>query len=122
MDRDLKTLVRPSGPYAFDRTGAYVVSYAKTRTQGTREEYREEFGLGSDISVTISAQGSGRVLVDGMKLPAANYTGTFFAGNDMLLTAVASAGATFVGWSDGKTNNPRLVSPKDGDKFTANFR
>ena len=122
MDRDLKTLVRPSGPYAFDRTGAYVVSYAKTRTQGTREEYREEFGLGSDISVTISAQGSGRVLVDGMKLPAASYTGTFFAGNDMLLTAVASAGATFVGWSDGKTNNPRLVSPKDGDKFTANFR
>ena len=122
MDRDLKTLVRPGGPYSFDRSGSYVVSYAATRTQATREEYREEFGLGSDISVTIGVQGSGRVLVDGMNLPSTNYTGKFFAGNDILLTAVPAAGATFTGWTDGVKKNPRLVSPEDGDGFTARFQ
>ena len=122
MDRDLNTLVRPGGPYPFDRTGYYVVSYAQTRTQGTREEYRTEFGLGDDISVTIASSGNGIVLVDGMRLPSANYTGKFFAGNDMLLEAVASGTSTFTGWTDGNTDNPRLVSPKDGDKFTAKFQ
>ena len=62
------------------------------------------------------------MLVDGMRLPSTNYTGKFFAGNDMLLTAVPAAGATFTGWNDKNTDNPRLVSPKDGDKFTAQFK
>ncbi len=122
MDRDLNTLERPGGPYPFDRTGYYVVSYAQTRTQGTRDEYRAEFGLGDDIKVTIASSGNGSVLVDGMKLPSTNYTGIFFAGNKLLLQAVPAAGATFAGWSDKNTDNPRLVSPKDGAKFTAKFK
>ena len=130
MDRDLNNepvFQRRYCPYGespatFDRTGAYVVSYARTRTQGTRDEYRKEFNLGKDISVTISANGNGSVLLDGMKLPTTNYTGTFFAGNDMLLEAVPAGGAAFAGWDDGVTENPRMVSPKDGDKFIAKFK
>ncbi len=130
MDRDLdneavfqrRYCPYGSSPESFDRTGEYVVSYAASRTRGTREEYREEFGLGADISVTIASSGNGKVLVDGMTLPSTNYTGKFFAGNDMLLEAVSAAGATFTGWIDGNTDNPRLVSPKDGDKFTAKFQ
>ena len=130
MDRDLNNepvFQRRYSPYGespatFDRTGAYVVSYAKTRTQGTREEYRTEFNLGKDISVTISASGNGSILLDGMKLPSTNYTGTFFAGNDMLLEAVPAEGRVFNGWSDGNMENPRLVSPKDGDEFVAKFK
>jgi hypothetical protein len=124
INRDLNTFVRPGGPYGgdFDRTGSYVTSYGSTRTATVRSEYREEFGLGNDISVTIASQGSGKVLVDGMTLPSTNYTGKFFGGNDMLLEAVASGTAMFTGWTDGNTQNPRLVSPKDGDKFTAKFQ
>ncbi len=81
-----------------------------------------EFDLGSDISVTIASQGSGKVLVDGMTLPSTNYTGMFFEGNDMLLEAVPSGTAVFKGWTDDNTQNLRLVSPKDGDKFTAKFQ
>lgn len=122
MDRDLNTF-RREGPYSFDRSGTYVTSYGTTRTGTIRSEYRTEFGLGEDIDVTIKAKGNGKVLVDGMQLPSTNYTGKFFAGNGMLLTAVPAAGATFTGWSDGKnTDNPRLVSPEDGDTFTANFQ
>ena len=130
MDRDLDNELvfqrrySPYGsfPQGFDRTGAYVVAYAKTRTQDTRDEYRTEFGLGEDISVTIASSGSGKVLLDGMNLPSVNYTGTFFEGNDMLLTAVPLDGGTFVKWEDGSTENPRLVSPVDGDTFTATFK
>jgi hypothetical protein len=123
MDRDLNTFVRPGSPYSsFDRTGSYVTSYGVTRTGTTRNEYRAEFNLGDDIDVTIKVNGSGKVLVDGMKLPSTNYTGKFFAGNDMLLEAVPAAGYVFTGWTDGNKDNPRLVSPKDGDTFTATFQ
>jgi hypothetical protein len=123
IDRDLNTLVRPQYAYGdFDRTGSHITSYGSTRTSTIRSEYRTEFGLGSDISVTVASQGSGKVLVDGMTLPSTNYTGKFFAGNDLLLTAVPSAGSTFTGWTDGNADNPRLVSPEDGDKFTAKFQ
>ena len=57
-----------------------------------------------------------------MNLPSVNYTGTFFDGNDMLLTAVPLDGSVFVKWEDGSTENPRLVSPADGDTFTATFK
>ena len=123
INRDLNTLVRPQYAYGdFDRTGSYITSYGTTRTSTIRSEYRTEFGLGEDINVTIKANGNGKVLVDDMQLPSANYTGKFFAGNDMLLTAVPAAGATFTGWSDKNTDNPRLVSPENGNTFTANFQ
>ena len=122
IDRDLNTLVRPGGPYSFDRTGSHVTSYGLTRTSTVRSEYRSEFDLGSDISVTIASQGSGKVLVDGMMLPSTNYTGKFFAGNDMLLEAVASGNSMFTGWTDGNKENPRRVSPEDGDAFIAKFQ
>lgn len=130
MDRDLgnenifQRRYSPYGsfPQGFDRTGSYVIEYALGRTEATRDEYRTEFSLGDDISVTIASSGNGKVLLDGMTLPNNNYTGTFFDGNDMLLTAVSQDGSTFVKWEDGSTNNPRLVSPADGDTFTATFK
>ena len=124
VDRDLNTFVRPAFAYTdgFDRDGSHITSYGSTRTSAIRSEYRTEFGLGSDISVTIASQGSGKVLVDDMTLPSTNYTGSFFAGNDLLLTAVPAAGATFTGWIDGNTDNPRLVSPEGGETFTARFQ
>lgn len=117
--RDLNRFMRD---HSFDATGATLKSFASTRTATTRDEYRKEFGLGPDISVTISASGNGSVLLDGMKLPSTNYTGTFFGGNDMLLQAVPKAGSVFNGWSDGNPDNPRLVSPTDGSKYTATFK
>ena len=129
MERDLNNEMvfqRNYSPYGmfpegFDRTGSYVTDYAQSRTATTRNEYRTEFGLGDDITVSIASSGKGKVLLDGMNLPNANYTGTFFEGNDMLLTAVPENGSVFVKWEDGSTENPRLVSPANGDAFTATF-
>ena len=63
-----------------------------------------------------------KVLLDGMTLPSTNYTGNFFEGNDMLLEAVPSGTSVFVGWTDGNTKNPRPVTPKNKDTFTAEFQ
>ena len=120
MQRDQR--LYPRTEHSFDATGATLISYASTRTATVRNEYRTEFDLGSDISVTIASQGSGKVLVDGMTLPSPNYTGMFFEENDMLLEAVPSGTAVFKGWTDGVKANPRLVSPEDGDEFTAIFQ
>lgn len=106
----------------FDRRGDYILMNARGRTEGLREEYRTEFELGADITVTVAANGSGYVTIDDMKLPRTSYKGTFFLGNDMLLKAVPVAGATFVKWKDGSTDNPRLVSPEDGSSYEAIFK
>jgi len=130
MNRDLnnETVFQRSycpygmSPSSFDRSGYHVKAYAQTRTAKTREEYRTEFGLGKDISVTIAAEGSGSVLLDGMKLPSSNYTGAFFEGNDMMLEAIPGEGSAFAKWSDDSTENPRKVSPKNGSSYKAVFK
>lgn len=121
MDRDLKRFPRNA-----TKSGNGVKKWAVERDDTVRDDYREEFDLGEDITVSFISEGSGRITVDGMELPGksshTNYKGTFFEGNDMLLRAVPDSKKTFVGWDDGNTENPRLVTPTDGDVFTARFK
>ena len=86
-----------------------------------REDFYSEYGFTGDIIVTLSAQGGGRILVEGKELPSANYTGKFFEGSKILLAAESET-ASFVEWEDGSTENPRLVTPAEGDIFTAKFK
>lgn len=127
IERDQKVFYRPysaygSGPNHFDKTGYHLLEYGITRDKSAREEYRNAFKLGEDISVTIAAKGNGKVLLDGMNLPRVSYTGKFFQGNNMLLTAVPNGASVFAGWSDGSMENPRLVTPASGDSFVAEFK
>lgn len=108
----------------FSLSGSCMKEWALGRDASFRKEIKSSLGLtlGEDISVTIASSGNGYVLMDEMKLPSTNYTGTFFGGNMMELTAVPSAGATFAGWSDGSSENPHIITPKDGMKITASFK
>jgi hypothetical protein len=106
----------------FSNSGSCIKDWGIDRDEVMRKEYREEFGLSSDIQVTIAATGNGYVTLDGFLLPnLSSYTGTFFGGNAMLLTAVPSGTGTFVAWEDGSTDNPRLVIPQNGSSFVAQF-
>ena len=107
--------------HGFDKTGSCMKEWASKRDSKVIQEYQEEFGVGDMISVSLNATGNGSVLMEGATLPSQSFKGKFFSGNSMLLTAVPAAGAVFTGWSDGVTDNPRLVTPKDGDSFTASF-
>lgn len=119
MQRDLARFERK---HVFDQSGQTLVEYARSRGDIVRGEYRQEFGLSEDVTVGISANGSGRVLLDGMQLPSKSYQGKFFGGNAMLLTAVPENGAVFNAWEDGSTENPRLVTPNGGANYSANFK
>ena len=126
MERDLKTFernkwYRNSCGTGFETDASCIKSWGKTRDKTAREEFYEEYGFKGDIDVTLKSEGNGQILLDGMKLPSANYTGKFFDGNDMLLFA-ESDGATFAEWEDGSTENPRLVTPKQGEEFIAKFK
>ena len=120
MTRDMEKFPRTSTSFSTD--GANIKSWASTRTETVKEEYQSEFGVGDDIEVSISSSGNGIVQLDGMTLPSTSYTGNFFSGNDMLLTAVPSGSAVFSAWEDGSTDNPRTVTPSDGDSYVATFK
>ena len=99
--------------------------WAEKRDPKVIQQYEEEFDVSGMVSVSIKASGKGQVLMEGMTLPSksesTDYTGKFFAGNPILLTAVPTDGSVFTGWSDGETENPRLVNPVDGASYTAKF-
>ena len=86
----------------FSKTGSCIKSWAKERDSKVLEEYRGKFfkdGGGDLVTVKINSNGSGTVLMEGMKLPSTKYDGKFFNGIQMELTAVPSNGAVFGGWS-----------------------
>ena len=85
-----------------------------------REEYRQNFGLGEDVMVSVSTQGNGYVTIEGARLPTPEYQGLFFAGNPIVLAAVPSEGE-FVQWEDGSTENPRVVTPAKNSIYRAIF-
>ena len=131
--RDMEKYDRDSHYYrnscgnGFSIGGSCIKSWAKSRDGTFWKEVQEEYGLSSNITVSIASSGNGKVLMEGMNLPGStatstNYTGTFFGGVQMELTAVPASGATFTGWSDGNTSNPRIVTPTDGATYTAKFK
>ena len=128
MTRDLEKFKQNEKYYqnycghGFDKTGSCMKEWAGKRDSKVIEEYMEEFGLSGTASVTIKANGSGSVLMEGAKLPSKNFTGKFFVGNAILLTAVPDAGNSFIGWSDGSAENPHLIEAKEGASITANFQ
>lgn len=121
QQRDQQRWPRNQGSFRWSPDGSDLIQYAQNRTQTVRQEMEQYFGLQNAVNVTISASGSGTVLVDGMKLPSTNYQGKFYSNNELLLTAVPSNGAIFAGWSDGSTENPHKYTP-NGQPITAQFK
>ncbi|MCQ2092384.1 MAG: CotH kinase family protein [Fibrobacter sp.] len=107
---------------SFSKDGQVFKDWAEGRDQDIYKEYQDEFGLSGMVSVTIAAEGSGSVFVEGASLPKSKFAGKFFAGNSIKLEAVAEMGFEFDGWSDGEKSEVRIVSPTDGATYTAKFK
>lgn len=124
-ERDMKKFDREKLYYknscgkGFSVTGSCIKEWAEERDAVNRNAWRKEYGLGADVEVAFAVAGNGEILLDGMSLPSTNYTGTFFAGNAMVLTA---KGEGFVGWEDGSTDNPRIVIPTETVAYGATFQ
>ena len=73
--------------------------------------YTATFAQAATITVGVSTNAGGSV----------TGTGVYILGNSDVLTATASNGWMFVGWSDGVTDNPRTVVVASNQTYTANF-
>ncbi len=120
--RDEQRWPRNQTAFTWQPEGTQLLQFARNRTETFRQEVATYFGLSGEANVTISTSGSGSVKVDGMSLPSNNYRGKFFSGTQMELTAVPGAGYMFTGWSDGSSENPRLVNVTEGMTITAQFK
>ena len=99
-----------------------VKSFAQSRQATIREQMESHFSLGSSVEMTLSSQGSGTILVDGLALDQSSMRLKFYTGVPVTLTAQASSGGVFTGWSDGVTDVTRKVNPGEVTSITAVFR
>ncbi|MCL4102456.1 CotH kinase family protein [Fibrobacter sp. HC4] len=105
----------------FEYTGSCLKTWSRSRDSKVIQEFQNEFGLESLVKTTISATGLGTVLLDDIALPSQSYTGNFFNGHPMKLTASGNGGI-FVEWEDGSAQNPRFVYASAGATYTAKFK
>ncbi len=131
-ERDLATNGQKERGYgSFTVSNENITEWARDRDREIEDQYKAEFeGLGGSANVTISSN-NGMVLMEGMKLPGStatstNYKGKFFSGVEMELTAVASGGSVFTGWTgctavEGKPETCRATIT-EGLSITANFK
>ena len=99
-----------------------VKNFAQSRQAAIREQMESYFTLGSSVEMTLSSQGSGTILVDGLALDQSSMKVKFYTGIPVTLTAQATSGAVFTGWSDGVTDVTRKVNPGEVTSISAVFR
>ena len=118
IDRDVERFKHTLAVYT---NGETMKTWAKQRDIDIWEEYRKEFELPENITLTFNSKGHGKILIEDRSVPE-NYTGKFFGGVDMILTAEPDAGFIFDKWEDGSRENPRTILPTDKAVYTATFR
>ncbi|SHI98886.1 CotH kinase family protein [Fibrobacter sp. UWP2] len=99
-----------------------IKSFAQTRQQTIVSEMQTYFNLGETVPVTLSVQGSGHILVHNLELDANSLQVNFFRDVPVTVTAVATSGGVFSGWSDGVTDAMRTFNPGEVTTLTASFR
>ena len=99
-----------------------VKSYAQSRQQTIMSEMQSYFCLGSNVPVTLSVQGSGRILVHNLPIDTYPMQVSFFQDLPVTVTAEPTSGAVFAGWSDGSQEATRTINPGEVTTLTANFR
>ena len=99
-----------------------IKKFAKERPGIVYDELREYFALDEPVPVNLSVNGSGSILVHGLKLDTSPMSVNFFKGFPVTVTAVASAGGIWAGWSDGVMDETRAFLPEKLSSLTANFK
>ncbi len=96
-------------------------TFAGSRQAVIMSEMTDFFGLGETAKVTLSVQGSGKIMVHNLPLDRNSVTVSFFKGTPVKLTAKANGGA-FSGWSDGVKEETRTIDPEKVSSLTAVFK
>jgi hypothetical protein len=106
-----------------------MMNFAHARPQKARDQIKSGFSLGNQVSLTIqtSPAGSGRIEISTITPGTLPWTGIYFKGNPVTITAIPNPGFTFDHWRSTHTinsNNPNQSVTYDftgNDVITAYF-
>ena len=107
---------------SMDQDFATITNFASSRQQQITSEMETFFSLSNPVPMTIATSGSGSVLVNGLPIGKSSITANFYSNVPVTLTAKATNGGVFSGWSDGVKDETRTVNPGEVTSITAQFK
>jgi hypothetical protein len=92
------------------------------RTEAVLGHFRQRFGLFSQSEVTVSAGEGGEIRVNRLRV-SGSWSGQYWGGIPLGITALPAPGYRFVEWSGSQSSDQRTLSvlPEDGVTLTARF-
>ena len=107
--------------YNFDHDIDNLYYFAKNRVHYMKQHIKNWFGLSGNDKLTIPQVANGKIHLDGIVLQNA-YTGEYFDGAKVILSAEPEKGYEFVRWSNGKTTESIEISLNNDMQIEAEFR
>jgi len=100
-----------------------IADFFRQRPGYVRQHLAAYFGLGATYSLTldVSPPWTGSILLNAIDIDGP-FTGAYFQGNPVTLTARTQPGFTFAGWSDGVSTPTRTVDPANDLSLVAHFQ
>ena len=99
-----------------------IRDFGAQRAGKLRQELREFFQIKNGPDLTLKSLKGGSIAVHQLVLPHDSVTFQTFQNVPITLTAVPHSQHSFVGWSDGETQNPRTITLSNSMSLTAHFR
>jgi hypothetical protein len=100
-----------------------IQDFLQRRPAFARQHLASHFGLGASytLHLDVSPPQSGSIRLSAIET-AGPFTGTYFQGNPVTLTARTSPGFSFSGWSDGVSAPNRTIDPANDLTLVAHFQ
>lgn len=98
-----------------------MVSFINNRPDKVRDQIKSEFGLSSKVTLTFQASpaGSGRIQISTIVPDSYPWTGVYFKGNPVTITAIPNPGYTFSHWKSGTVINQNNYNQQTSINFTS---
>ncbi len=108
---------------AWERRVNRMREFARLRPHHIRQHLIEKFELTDTAVVTINAtlQGHGTVQLNSLTLDTFPWTGVYFKGVPIALSATPDFGYSFNGWQEGGTESSLQINPSGQETHTAIF-
>ncbi len=104
-----------------------MLSFANQRPSISRQMINDMFGLGGNVNITMNVNppDAGRIEISTVISDSYPWTGVYFNGNPVRITAIPNPGFTFSHWSSGyvsaSSGQSTIVNFLTDDLLTANF-
>ncbi len=99
-----------------------MVTFANQRPANSRNFVQSEFGLSGQVTLTIQAQpaGAGRIQISTITPESLPWTGVYFNGNPVTITAIPNPGYSFDHWKSNVVINQNNYNQSATINFTGN--